>query len=121
MTPLCTDPAAYAALADEFLECIMTRRHAFPPRAQQHPQHVRMQYDRKTATLELTEFYGACLLCGTTRTLYRDRYDGSFMWAEYVYPDGYIAPAGSRWDPQTIRAEYDRRNPVKGRVKIVHR
>lgn len=121
MTPMCTDPAAYAKLADEFLECIMTRRHAWPPRRQQHPQHCRITFERTGASLELTEFYGDCQLCKTTRRLYRDRYDGSFMWAEYDYPDGYLAPSGMRWDPELIRAEYASRFPVKGRVKLISR
>jgi hypothetical protein len=120
-TPMCADRAAYAAIPEPFLECIMTRRHAFPPRRQQHPQHVRMQYDSRTAVLELTEFRGTCGPCGTVRLLYRDRYDGSFMWAEYTYPDGYLAPAGTRWDPELIREEYDRRFPVKGKVRVVTR
>lgn len=121
MTPLCADPAAYRAIKDDYLECIMTRRHAFPPRAQQHPRHVRITFDSRTATLELTEYYGTCMPCGTTRTLFRDRYDGSFMWAEYVYPDGYLAPAGTRWDPALIREEYNRRNPIRGKVKVMSR
>lgn len=121
MTPLCDDAGAYKAIADEYLECIMTRRHAFPPRRQQHPQHVRIQYDHQTAALELTEFRGTCTLCETVRVLFRDRYSGAFMWAEYTYPDGYLAPVGTKWDPAIIREEYDRRFPVKGRVKIVTR
>jgi len=99
----------------------MTRRHSWPPRAQQHPQHVRLQYDRKTAVLELTEYRGTCVLCGTVRLLFRGRYDRSFMWAEYTYPDGYLAPTGTRWDVEMVRDEYDRRFPVKGRTKVVTR
>lgn len=121
MTPVCDDAAAYKAIPDEYLECLMTRRHLWPPRTQQHPQHVRLQYDKRTAVLELTEYYGTCALCGVTRTLFRDRYSGDWMWAEYVYPDGYLAPAGSRWDPAVIREEYHRRFPVKGKIKVIHR
>ena len=118
---MCTDKKAYAELPDEFLECIMTRRHAWPSRRLQHPQHVRMQYDSRNAVLELTEFRGTCELCGTVRLRYQDRYAGSFMWAEYTYPDGYLAPPGSRWDPELIREEYEHRFPVKGKLRIVTR
>jgi len=121
MNPVCTDPAAYQGIADDFLECIMKRRHHWPSLTQQHPQHVRMQFDRGTPPLELTEFYASCSLCGTTRTLYNGRYDGLFMWAEYKYPDGYLAPAGTKWDPSLIREEYFRRFPVKGKVKVINR
>jgi len=71
--------------------------------------------------LETTEYYGACELCKTTRRLWRGRYDNSFLWAEYTYPNGYLAPAGSKWDPAVIREEYHRRFPIKGRTKVVTR
>lgn len=99
----------------------MVRRHAFPPRSQQRPQRVRLQFDRKTEPIDLIEYYGTCMLCGTVRTMFRHRYTREFAWAEYVYPDGYIAPAGTKWDPEMIRDEYDRRFPVKGKVKFVNR
>ncbi len=121
MTPTCTDQKAYAAIPDEALECIMTRRHHFPSWRQQHPQHVRFQYDRRTDAIETTEYYGTCELCGTTRKLWRGRYDGSFLWAEYVYPDGYLPPVGSKWDRDVIREEYWRRFPVKGKTRVVTR
>jgi hypothetical protein len=118
---MCTDPAAYRAIPDEFLECLMTRRHHWPARAQQHPQHVRMQADRLTVPLELTEYYASCSLCTTTRTLFRHRYDRSWAWAEYDYPDGYLAPPGTRWDPELIAERYDEVFPVKGETKVLTR
>ncbi len=121
MTPTCDDPAAYAAIPDEFLECIMTRRHSWPPRKQLHPQKVRIHFERTGYSLDLVEYYGDCVLCKCTRKLYREGPSGAFMWAEYVYPDGYLAPAGTRWDPELIRTEYNRRNPVRGRVKEINR
>lgn len=102
-TPECTDPKAYAAIPDDALECIMTHRHHWPPWRQQKPKHVRFQYDSQTAAIETTEYYGTCELCKTTRKLWRGRYDNAFLWAEYKYPDGYLAPPGTKWDIDLIR------------------
>jgi hypothetical protein len=118
-TPFCDDPKAYASIPDRFFDCLISRRHSFPLSRQQR-QNVVIRYDGG-GELHLTEYYGACDQCGATRKLFRDRYARTFVTAEYDYPDGYLAPPGTKWDPDLLWAEYQSRHPVKGRARSVTR
>jgi hypothetical protein len=121
MTLPYADAQAHNAIPDEFLECLLTRRHSFPMKAQR-AQHVRIAFGPgKGDVLELTEYVGTCTLCTAERTLNRDRYANTFVDADYVYPDGYLPPAGTRWDRELLWDLYHRRHPIKGRVRVVNR
>jgi len=105
----------YQALPEEFLECLMSRRHAFPPLRNQRRQHVVIRWGKRPdEAIDTTEFIGTCALCGTERTLVRDRYTHTFLRATYDYPEGYKPPPGVRWDRGAVFGEYDRRFPVTG-------
>jgi hypothetical protein len=115
--PLCDDPAAYAKIREEFFECLLPRRHSFPL-SRQTRKFVRYDYGGRE-TIDMIEWYGTCERCGTTRTMLRERYTREFLTGAYVYPDGYAAPEGTRWDPELLWAEFYSRHPVKGRVRVV--
>jgi hypothetical protein len=108
----------YKSIPEQFFECMLSRRHQFPI-GRQRRQHVRVQFGpSKKDVLELTEFYGTCEVCGTTRTMIRDRYTHKYISAVYDYPDGYRPPVGSAWDRSTLWGEYDARHPVTGPAEI---
>jgi hypothetical protein len=114
-TEPCDDPAAYANIPTEFFDCILPRRHMFPlSRLQKQYVRIALGPSKRDGVLELTEYYGTCPQCGTTRTLQRDRYTREYVSAVYVYPDGYLAPKGTKWDPDLLWAEYFRRSPITG-------
>lgn len=119
MTVVCDDPAAYAAIPDKYLDCLIGRRHSFPLSRQQR-QNIVIRYDGG-GELYLVEYYGACDQCGTTRKMFRDRHSRKYVWAEYEYPDGYRAPPGFKWDPDLLWVEYQTRHPIKGRGRVVTR
>lgn len=118
-TQLCDDPAAYAAIPNAYFECLLPRRHSFPV-ARQTRKFVRYDYGGRE-TLDMIEWYGMCENCGTTRTMCRERYGRQFLFATYIYPDGYEAPPGTKWDVDLLWSEFYSRNPVKGHVEVVKR
>jgi hypothetical protein len=115
------DALAHQSIPDEFLECILTRRHDFPLSGQKR-QHVRLQFGPgKADVLELTEYAGTCGKCGCERIMWRDRYTNRYLQSEYKRPDGYDPPPGLLWDRDALWSEYNRRHPVKGRVRVEKR
>lgn len=122
MTPYCDDPKAYAAIPDEFFDCLLPRRHAFPT-SRQTRQKVVFRYGegRNAVEIHATEFYGSCERCGTTRKLWRERPGRRYLGAEYTYAEGYQAPAGTKWDPDLLWSEWQSRHPLKGRAQVVTR
>lgn len=85
-TQLCDEPAAYAAIPEQFFDCLLQRRHAFPT-ARQTRKFVRYDYGGRE-TLDMIEWYGTCERCGTTRTMCRERYTRQHLFSYYVYPNG---------------------------------
>lgn len=111
------DPV-YKALPEEFLECLLSRRHTFPNPRDQQRQYVRVQYGpTRGDTLDITEYRATCKLCGTVRVLSRDRYTHHFLQAAYDYPEGYRAPAGVTWDRDGLWGEYETRYPIGSKVE----
>ncbi len=94
--------AAYAAIPDRFLLCLLTRRHVFD---REHRQHVRYQLSaNRRDVLDLTEHVGTCARCGTERTMLRERYGRrAFVSATYVHPEGYSSPSGQAVPAMTAR------------------
>lgn len=114
------DSQAHNAIPDEFLWCIITRRHHFPPPA--HEQKVRLTFgDGSAETLDVFESVSTCGLCSTSRTLWRDQAEEKFLHATYDYPDGYLAPEGAQWDRVQCRRVWRARHPVTGRARVVKR
>lgn len=115
------DAAAHQAIPEEFLECLLTRRHAFPM-GQAKRQRVRIQYGPgRDQSLDMIEYTGTCERCGCERVMLRDRHANKFVHATYNRPDGYEPPSGLLWDRDALWAEYERRHPVKGRVRVIER
>jgi hypothetical protein len=115
------DATAHNSIPDEYLPCLMTRRHTFPMK-RQHEQKVRIQYgDGKADVLELFESVGTCEQCGCERTLWRDQLTNRFVGAEYKRPDGYEPPPGQLWDREQLWEIYRKRNPIKGRPRVIDR
>lgn len=115
------DAQAHNSIPDEFLQCLMTRRHSFPLRAGVETK-VRIQFgDDKRDVLDLFESVGDCTQCGTTRILWRDQLTNRFVSAEYKRPDGYDAPPGRKWDRDLLWSVYRDRHPVQGRTRVVKR
>jgi 5-methylcytosine-specific restriction endonuclease McrA len=114
--------AAYTNVPDEYLGCLISRRHAIPW-AKQQRQKVRLQYgNNKRDTLDLIEYRGTCTECGTERVMLRTAgKEDEFVAAEYHYPDGYLAPKGEPWDREELRAVWFKRHPVTGRVLVIQR
>lgn len=112
-------PAEHAAIPDEYLQCLITRRHSFPWRLQRQ-QHV--TFGHGADAVQTTEFYGSCEECGATRTMYRERYSPrAFLWADYVYPDGYRPPAGKAWDRDQLWELHQQRHPIPKRARVIDR
>lgn len=109
----------YKAIPEEYVECLLSRRHVFPPLHQQRRQHVVLRYgDGPADQLDMTEHYGTCTRCGTERTLTRDRYTHRYLQATYAYPDGYLPPPGVRWDRDALWTEHEARHPVTGKAEV---
>lgn len=114
------DSAAHNAIPEEFLWCIMTLRHHFPPPGRE--EKVRIPYeDGSGGSLDVFESITECALCGTVRTLWRDQQDESYVQGVYAYPEGYRPPPGTVWDRAYLRQVYRRRHPVKGKTRVVTR
>jgi hypothetical protein len=113
---------SYANIPDQYLECLMTRRHPIVW-SRQLQQRVRLRYGpRRSDVLDLVEYTGKCPLCGTERVMFRtDNDQDEFVQATYRHPDGYLAPAGEPWDRSEIRREYRRRNKPSGPQELRQR
>lgn len=114
------DALAHQSIPEEFLECLLTRRHSFPM-GQAKRQYVRVQFGpRKTDVLDQVEYAGTCERCGTQRLIRRERHGNAYLWSEYTRPEGYDPPAGLLWDRDALWAEYYRRHPIKGKVRLIN-
>jgi len=107
------DSAAHNAIPDDFLWCLVTRRHLIGP----PPREIKVRVAHYGGTLDVFESTAPCGLCGTVRTMWRDQRDESLVSATYVYPDGYQPPEGTVWDREYLRAVWRERHPVKGRTQ----
>lgn len=115
--PLPRDPV-YKALPEEFLECLLSRRHTFPDTRDQQRQFVRIQYGpSRSDVLDITEYRATCVKCGVTRVLSRDRYSHHYLSAVYDHPEGYLAPPGVKWDRDVLWGEYETRYPIPSKVE----
>lgn len=120
MSKVYADAAAHNSIPDDFLWCLLTRRHTFPrPRDE---VKVRIRYGNGAAdVLEVFESVADCGLCGTNRIYWRDQITNGYVHAEYKRPDGYDPPPGRVWDRSLLWEVFRERHPVKGRVRVVDR
>jgi hypothetical protein len=109
--------STYRDVPDEFIGCIVSRRHVIAW-AKQRRQKVRIQFSsNKRDTLELIEYTSTCAECGTERVMLRtDDAEDEFVSATYRYPDGYLSPKGEPWDRTELRREWRRRHSISRSV-----
>lgn len=119
MTKRASRDPLYKAIPEEFLDCLMSRRHEWPLLRNQRRQNVIIRWGTgKADVLDTTEYYATCSRCGTERTLVQDRYTRRFLGASYVHPEGYRPPPGHKWDRGALWSEYDARFPVRGKAEV---
>ncbi len=99
----------YRALPDEFLSCLVARRHAIPL-SQSKRQKVRLSYDGGASVL-VVETIGACIECGTIRRQVKYATSGrEHTQPTYEYPEGYRCAPGDPWEYGKLWAEFERRH-----------
>ncbi len=106
----------YRAIPDEFLACLVARRHTVPP-SKCKVQRVKLQYDGGASVL-VVETIGECVECGTIRTQVKFASSGrEHSQPTYEYPEGYRCPPGDPWEYAKLWAEHERRNTT-GRALV---